>query len=78
MAWRRAGLALALLGCAGCTLAVRASGGVLGGRWGLYALLVLWLALAAAAALLTDVALPSRAAVRRRGRQPPSPCTRWR
>ena len=63
MAWRRAGLALALLGCAGCTLAVRASGGVLGGRWGLYALLVLWLALATGAALLTDLALPRRAAV---------------
>ena len=63
--WRGGGPAslLALLGCAGCTLAVRASGGVLGGRWGLYALLVLWLALAAVAALLTDLALPRRAAV---------------
>ena len=63
MAARRAALALALLGCAACTLAVRTSGGVLEGRWGLYGLLVLWLALAAVAALLVDRALPRRTAL---------------
>lgn len=63
MAARRAALALALLGCGACTLAVRGSGGVLEGRWGLYALLVLWLALAAVAAVLVDRSLPRRAAL---------------
>ena len=54
---------LALLGCAGCVLAVRASGGILEGRWGLYAVLLAWTALAAVAAALLDRALSGRRAV---------------